>query len=347
MDAISHDLDTDIRRSLLMAIYDKNVPKIKEFIEAHPDIINKNVLDRISVLLFSILQELPPDLIEFLIEKGAHVNKCEGWPPKITPLIASLIRNVEESSDFKTARLLIKNGADINYTGGNCPTALEAIIKDSVGAKGGSYHPYQVDMKKKILNFLFNIRDPEGRRVEIDCQYKDEDGLTIFDIARKNNGSAFEAFLRKKCARAARNITAAEAAWRGNKSESSGFGKIPRNVLMGPIAGYLGAPRGKRRNGTSRSLHPAFVIPELKSGVVAGTTVKIPEGLERPYSQLHDWAKNVRLGTSKARAMRNSAEGLVSLSQRPYYVRPNGKTVRHRSQLKTKGGRRRRTRRRR
>ena len=343
MDAISYDLDNDIHRSLLNAIYDKNIPKIKEIIEAHPDIINKNVIPRISVLLFSILQDSPPDLIEFLIEKGAHVNKCEDFRPKRTPLIASLIRNVEESSDFKTARLLIKNGADINYTGGNCPTALEAIIKDIVGAKDGSYHSEQVDMKKKILNFLFNIRDSEGRRAEIDCQYKDEDGLTIFDIARENNGVDFEAFLRKKCsAQTARNITAAEAAWRGNKSESSGFGKIPRNVLMGPIAGYLGAPRGKRRNGTSRNLHPAFVGPILKSGV------KIPEGLERPYSQLHDWAKNVRLGTSKARAMRNSAEGLVSLSQRPYYVRPNGKTVRYRSQQlnrNKKGGRRWRTRR--
>jgi hypothetical protein len=325
----------DYTDHLLTAVYHKNIPKIKEIIEAHPDVINRNITQHLSVLSHSVIRGLPPDLIEFLIEKGAYVNNRD--------LIISLLHNLDESSDFEIARLLIKNGADINYTGGNFPTALEAVIKDDVGAKDGSKHSDQVGMKKKILNFLFNIRDSEGRRVELDCQYKDEDGLTIFELAKEKHGAAFEAFLRKKCsAQIARNITAAEAAWMGNTSESSGFGRIPRNV-MGEIYESLGAPRGKRPDGTRRHLHPAFVGPILKSGV------KIPKGHERQLSQLYEWAKNVRLGTSKAREMRKAAEGLVSLSQRPYYVRPNGKTVRYRSQLygNKEGGRRRITRRRR
>ena len=346
MDAIQDNSDIDIGISLLNAIYYKNIDKIKEIIEAHPDKINEGIgVGGHSVLSFSVLEDSPLDLIEFLIEKGADVNKCdEGFQPRRTPLIWSLIRNVGESPDFEIARLLIKNGADINYRGGNCPTALEAVIKDDVGTKDHRYHAHEVGIKKKILNFLFNIRDSEGHRVELDCQYKDEDGLTIFELAKEKHGAAFEAFLRTKCsAQAARNITAAKAAWNGNKSESSGFGRIPRNVLYGELFPLLGGPEGSLRpNGTRRRLHPAFVGPMLKSGV------KIPKGLEKPYSELYGWARNVRLGTNKARDMREAAEGLVSLShQQPYYVRSNGKTVRYHSHLKTNGGRRRITRRRR
>ncbi len=305
------------------------VEQIKKIIKVRPDIINRDVIDRISVLSYSVLQDSPPDLIEFLIEKGADVNKCEDAGTG-TPLIWSLIRNIGESPDFKKARLLIKNGADINYTGGNCPTALVAVIKNAVGAKDRSYHPNQVDMKKKILDFLFTARDSEGRRLEFDCQ------INTFINAKDYNGEDFEAYLKKKCNRqAARNIAAAKEVWMGNKgytSKRSGFGEIPINVLYGHIFPLLGGPEGPRKSdGTRAHVNPAFVGSMLRSGV------KIPKGLETPYSQLYEWAENVRLGTGKARATDEAARSLVRLSQWPYNVRPsqgryyerrNGKTVR-------------------
>jgi hypothetical protein len=326
--------DDDLDESLFRAVHEKNIHKIKKIIQAYPDIINKKNND-VSVLYRAVLYNLPPHLIQFLIDNGAHVNTCDGLRFKDSPLILSLIRNVEAPYNFEIAKLLIKNGADINYQGGNCPTPLEAIIKDDVGTQIGSYHPSQVSMKKKILNFLFNTRDSEGRRIEVDCHSK------IFELARENHGADFEAFLIKKCnEKYARNITSAEEAWRGNKSGNSGFGKLPRNV-MGKIYESLGAPQGSLKpDGTRRHLHPALVKAKLRG-------LTIPKGQERSLAELHSWAEGVREGTSKARATHEAAQGLVSLSQqRPYYT-SHGKTVRHRSQLKLRGGRRRRTRRRR
>ncbi len=347
MDAIQDNLDIEIGR-LKSAIYHKNIEEIQKIIKAHPHIINRDVINHYSVLSYSVLQDLPPHLIEFLIGKGADVNKCEGWP-RGTPLIWSLIRNIGESPDFETATLLIKNGAHINYTGGNCPTALVAVIKDAVGAKDRSYHPNQVAMKKRILDFLFYRRDSEGRGVELDCHYKDKNGLTIFELAENNDGEDFKRFLRKKCNEPARNITAAKAAWNGNSSGSSLYGQLPEEVLMGPIAQFLGAPPGKPRKGRPNSYpNPAFIVPTLKSGV------QIPKGQERELAELYKWARNVRLGTSKARATDEAARSLVRLSQWPYnpsqgryYVSPTGKTVTRLAEIRRKGGRRRITRRRR
>jgi len=299
---------SETAKSLFTAIHVMNIPKIKEIIGAHPDIINKNLTPHINVLTLCIMMDSPLDLIQNLIDNGADINKCAGRPNfNATPLVWSLIRNVEESSEFEIARLLINNGADINYRGSNCLSPLEAIIKGDVGGKDGAYHPDEVGMKKKILNFLFNTRDSEGHRVQVEYDPK------IFGLAKSIHGPAFEEFVRQKFNKqAARNITAAEEAWRGNKSESSGFVKIPENVLYGKIFPLLGGPEGSLKpDGTRAHLHPKFVLPTLKSGV------KIPKGLERPYSQLYEWAEKVR---------KNSA-------------------IRNISQRKPKGGRRRRTRR--
>jgi len=322
----------DPRYILSGAMYDKNIPKIIEIIEEYPGIVNNPTHHyNLTVLSYSIVNDFPPDLIQFLIDKGADVNKCDDW--NRTPLIRSLNGYVGESPDFEIARLLIKNGADINSRSDNCASTLEAVI----------WGPAPLGVQKKILNFLFNIRDSEGRRIEIDCDYKDERGFTMFELAKEVGGADYEAFLRKKCnEKYARNISAAEEVWHGNKEGNSGFGRIPKNVLYGNIGRFLGVPEGPLKpGGTRRYLHPAFVMPTLKSGVI------IPKGHEEPLSKLYEWAEDVRKGTSKARATHEAARGLVSLSQQPHYRRNNGKTVTFHSQRKKVGGRRRRTRRRR
>ena len=299
------------------------------------NIINTNLYEHSENILFmSLWYGLPFDLIKYLIGNGAEVNKCSnGRGPTVyysTPLIVSLLHNV---GDFKIATLLINNGADINYNsyqleGDMCHTALEAVIKDVVVERDGlglRASANQVDMKKKILNFLFNTRDSEGHRVQVDYD------PTIFELAKLKHGPDFEKFVRQKFNNMfARNITAAKAAWMGNKgytSERSGFGKIPEEVLMGPIAQLLGGPKGPlKRDGTHAYPHPETVLPLLRG-------VTIPNGQRGSLAKLYNWAKIVRSGTRKA------AEGLVSPSQGRYYVLPTGKTVRTLAGTKQKGGR--------
>jgi hypothetical protein len=121
----------------------EDISEIKWYFTEHPDKINEEIksIGGSSILPISVKMGLPPDLIQFLIDKGARVNNRD--------LITSLMNNVDESSDFETARILINNGADINYR------LLNAVIKGYVAGKDGLYPPDQVGMKMKILDKFF------------------------------------------------------------------------------------------------------------------------------------------------------------------------------------------------
>lgn len=344
----------DVVELLQEAVSSQNTDELKKWIEENPHKINMKIGDD-TVFSYCIDYEFPLDFIEFLIDKGAVFNTCVGTPPNKMSLFAKICTNIineliykeeprkfEESHNLKIAKLLIKNGADINYESKDCASAAEAIIDHDtpVLAAAGRRLPRLIDSKEKVLKFLFNIRDSEGRRILIDC-CSGRDGNKFLERARENHGPAFYAFLFEQCHMSVgRNITAAKTAWLGNKSENSGFGKLPKNVLMGPIAQYLGSSYHTREPGRRGYLHPELIIPTLR-----GVTYR--RGQERSLAKLYSWAEGVREGTSKARATHEAAQGLVSLSkQRPYYTK-HGKTVRNPWLLKTNGGRRRRTRRRR
>jgi hypothetical protein len=263
---------------LYQVIMREDISEIKWYFREHPDKINEEIksIGGSSILPISVKMGLPPDLIQFLIDKGARVNNRD--------LITSLMNNVDESSDFETARILINNGADINYR------LLNAVIKGYVAGKDGLYPPDQVGMKMKILDFLFGIHDSEGRRVELGCHYKDKDGLTMFKLAEEKHGADFEAFLRKKCnEQAATNINSVLAAWEEN--QTSGIGRIPLDII-GRVAEYLGGPTEQHPNGRIRHVHPY-----LMSSILRGAT--IPKGHEGPLIKLREWEARIK---SKVRA---------------------------------------------
>lgn len=273
------------------------IDEIKWYFTEHPDKINEGIksMGDYSILSTSVRMGLPPDLIQFLIEKGARVNNRD--------LITSLLYNVDESSDFETARILINNGADINYR------VLEAVIKGYVGGKYSSYSPDQVGMKMKILDFLFGVRDSEGRRLELDCHYKNKYGLTMFKLAEEKHGPDFEAFLRKKCnEHAATNINSLLEAWQENQTsgKKSRIRELPLDTI-GRVAEYLGGPTEKYPNGRNRRVHP-YLMPSMLRGAT------IPKGHEGRLIKLREWEALMK---KRARAsQRNKVGGRRRITRR-------------------------------
>jgi uncharacterized protein len=151
-----------IRRGHELSVHEAaafgDLTRVRELVEAEPELVNRTSADGhwpLGLACFFV----QPQIVDYLLEKGADVNAASQNNQRVTPLHAAA-----SSRSVSIAGMLLENGADVNARQNGGFTPLHAAAQNG-----------QVALIKLLLEYSALL------------DVKADNGQTPFDHARQND----------------------------------------------------------------------------------------------------------------------------------------------------------------
>jgi len=160
---------------LINAIDNNDEKKVEELLKAYGNVNSSNVKSRIyaavaEMYYYTPLQEACQKgnihIVKMLLNNGADVNYVQGHIAPYSPLIMAISSG--EDSNLEIVKLLIEKGADVNYSINNKADAIKTIVESN----------YEIAHSMEILKSLqaagaeIHREYPSGNLLNIACYWK-------------------------------------------------------------------------------------------------------------------------------------------------------------------------------
>jgi uncharacterized protein len=133
------DVDPNDFKNPVSAVVFGNLEAVKRHVEKDPKLLEKRD-DAGRTLLDWAADENKPDVVRYLLKKGAKVNQCD-TTGSYTPLM--LAAGSMKAFAVKSGRILIDHGANVNWRvgDGGLDAQYATSIRAALGLPGGLRHP--------------------------------------------------------------------------------------------------------------------------------------------------------------------------------------------------------------
>jgi glyoxylase-like metal-dependent hydrolase (beta-lactamase superfamily II) len=168
-----------LSQEILDAVRTGDLAKVKPLVEKDPQLVNARNPNG-QTILFAAVMSCSPEIIEYLISKGADVNARDGF--YMTPLLIAC----RSGLPLATIRLLVEKGADVNsvakYLGKPLDLAYEngdPAVTQYLTSKGAGFTPSEFETFRLTDN-IHRIAFPWGMRNNL-IVLSGKDGSLIVD----------------------------------------------------------------------------------------------------------------------------------------------------------------------